>query len=128
MVGTGYVGLVSGACFAETGNEVVCADIDASKVERLNAGETIIFEPGLDEMVARNVAGKRLGFTADVGKAIGEAEAVFIAVGTPPRSDGAADLSAVDKVAETVAASATGELIFLRMLILWCVLKVRSIL
>ncbi len=111
MVGTGYVGLVSGACFAETGNEVVCADIDASKVERLNAGETIIFEPGLDEMVARNVAGKRLGFTADVGKAIGEAEAVFIAVGTPPRSDGAADLSAVDKVAETVAASATGELV-----------------
>ncbi len=111
MVGTGYVGLVSGACFAETGNEVVCADIDPSKVARLNAGETIIFEPGLDEMVARNVAGKRLGFTTDVGAAIGEAEAVFIAVGTPPRSDGAADLSAVDRVAETVAASATGELV-----------------
>ncbi len=107
MVGTGYVGLVSGACFAETGNDVVCADIDAAKVERLSKGEIPIFEPGLAEMVARNVAEKRLGFSADVPAAIAASEAVMVAVGTPSRSDGAADLQAVDRVAETVARSVT---------------------
>lgn len=109
MVGTGYVGLVSGACFAETGNDVVCADIDAGKVERLNRGEIPIFEPGLEEVVHRNVQGGRLRFSSDVGSSIASAQAVFVAVGTPPRRDGAADLSAVDSVAETVAAHAQRE-------------------
>src|SRR5438105_9954437 len=109
MVGTGYVGLVSGTCFAETGNDVTCADIDAAKIERLGRGEIPLFEPGLAEMVARNVADKRLAFSADVGAAIAASEVVMIAVGTPPRSDGASDLQAVDRVAETVAAHAGRE-------------------
>jgi UDPglucose 6-dehydrogenase len=103
MIGTGYVGLVSGACFAETGNHVICADIDTAKIERLAQGEIPIFEPGLGEMAARNIAEKRLSFSSDVAGAIAESEVVCIAVGTPPRSDGAADLHAVDRVAETVA-------------------------
>jgi len=103
MVGTGYVGLVSGAGFAETGNDVICADIDADKIKQLEAGKVPIFEPGLGQMIERNVSAGRLSFTCDVPNAIGESVAIFIAVGTPPRSDGAADLRAVDKVAETVA-------------------------
>ena len=103
MVGTGYVGLVSGVCFAETGNDVICADIDASKIARLEAGEVPIFEPGLEPMIRHNVEAGRLSFSADVRKAVAESQAVFIAVGTPQRSDGAADLRAVDQVAETVA-------------------------
>lgn len=102
VIGTGYVGLVTGACFAETGNDVTCADIDQAKVDRLNAGEIPIFEPGLEPMVARNVAAGRLRFTSDVAGAISDAEVVFIAVGTPSRSDGGADLTAVDRVAEAV--------------------------
>jgi UDPglucose 6-dehydrogenase len=111
MVGTGYVGLVSGACFADTGTEVVCVDIDGAKIDRLNGGEIPIFEPGLDDMVTRNVGAKRLSFSADVAGAIAHADAVFIAVGTPRRSDGAADLRAVDRVAETVAEHAERELV-----------------
>jgi UDPglucose 6-dehydrogenase len=111
MVGTGYVGLVSGACFAETGHHVACADINGAKIDRLNAGEIPIFEPGLEELVARNVDEGRLRFSADVAEAIGDAQVVFIAVGTPPRSDGGADLSAVDAVAQTVADHATRELV-----------------
>jgi len=111
VVGTGYVGLVTGACFAEIGNEVVCADIDQAKVARLNAGEIPIFEPGLEGLVKRNRAAQRLSFTSDVSRAIAGAEAVFIAVGTPSRTDGGADLSAVDAVAESVKQHATRELI-----------------
>jgi UDPglucose 6-dehydrogenase len=103
MVGTGYVGLVSGAGFSEMGNDVVCADIDKSKIQRLNDGEVPIFEPGLDEIIARNAKAGRLTFSDDVVASIQSAQVVFVAVGTPPRSDGGADLSAVDKVAETVA-------------------------
>ena len=103
MVGTGYVGLVSGACFAEIGNDVTCLDIDAAKVERLNAGEIPIFEPGLEDLVQRNRAAGRLRFTNDTAAALAQAEVVFIAVGTPSRSDGGADLSAVDAVAQSVA-------------------------
>jgi len=103
VVGTGYVGLVSGACFAETGNNVICADIDSDKIARLKEGEIPIFEPGLERMVSKNVKAKRLSFSDDVAEAIGRATVVFIAVGTPPRSDGAADLRAVDAVAESVA-------------------------
>lgn len=107
MVGTGYVGLVSGVCFAETGNDVVCADIDAAKIEKLKSGEIPIFEPGLDTMVERNVEQGRLTFSADPAQAIAESQVVFIAVGTPMRSDGGADLSAVDAVAEAAAKSVT---------------------
>ncbi|MBI4702957.1 MAG: UDP-glucose/GDP-mannose dehydrogenase family protein [Deltaproteobacteria bacterium] len=111
MMGTGYVGLVSGACFAETGNEVVCADVDEDKIRRLRAGDIVIFEPGLGPMVERNVASGRLSFSSDVPAAIAGAEVVFVAVGTPPRSDGAADLSAVDRVAETVVKYVAGPLV-----------------
>ena len=109
MVGTGYVGLVSGACFAETGNDVICADIDADKIAQLKAGQVPIFEPGLGAMIERNVKAGRLGFSHDVTAAIGVSQVVFVAVGTPPRSDGAADLSAVDKVAEATAKSVRQE-------------------
>jgi len=111
MVGTGYVGLVSGACFAETGQTVVCADIDPRKIQVLNEGGIPIFEPGLDAIVARNVEQGRLSFTSDVPAAIREATAVFCAVGTPPRADGGADLSAVDAVAKTVAENCQREMV-----------------
>jgi UDPglucose 6-dehydrogenase len=103
VIGTGYVGLVTGTGFAETGNDVVCADIDESKIEKLERGEPVIYEPGLDQMIARNVEQGRLAFSADVADSIRDADGIFIAVGTPPREDGAADLSAVDAVAETTA-------------------------
>lgn len=109
MVGTGYVGLVSGACFAETGQTVICADKDASKIEVLENGGIPIFEPGLDKVVSRNVEQGRLSFTTDVANAIAEATVIFCAVGTPGRRDGGADLSAVDKVAELVAQHVTRE-------------------
>jgi UDPglucose 6-dehydrogenase len=109
MIGSGYVGLVSGAGFAETGATVVCADIDAGKIAKLRAGEMPIFEPGLDELVARNVAEGRLSFSDDVPAAIAGAQVVFIGVGTPMRPDGGADLSAVDAVAQAVAQHASRE-------------------
>ena len=83
MIGTGYVGLVSGVCFSDFGHDVVCVDKDASKIERLNAGEVPIYEPGLDQLMAKNVAAGRLSFTQDLSEALDGAEAVFIAVGTP---------------------------------------------
>src|SRR6202142_1040227 len=96
MIGTGYVGLVSGACFADFGHSVTCVDKDASKIERLKRGEMPIFEPGLDDLVARGFREGRLSFTAEGGDAVGEADIVFIAVGTPERAtDGHADLSYV---------------------------------
>ncbi len=106
MVGTGYVGLVTGVGLAETGNDVVCADIDPTKIERLNRGESIIHEPGLDELVARNVKEGRLRFSSDVAGSMADVEMIFIGVGTPPREDGSADLSAVDAVAKTAAKAA----------------------
>ena len=112
MVGTGYVGLVSGAGFAETGSDVVCADIDAAKIKMLKEGGIPIFEPGLDELVQRNVAAGRLTFSNDVPAAIASANIVFVAVGTPTRNaEGAADLTAVEAVAKTVAQSATREMV-----------------
>jgi UDPglucose 6-dehydrogenase len=107
MVGTGYVGLVSGVCFAETGTEVACVDIDAGKIQKLRAGEVPIFEPGLEAMIEHNVAAGRLSFSDDVGGTVAQSDVVFIAVGTPPRADGAADLRAVDAVAEMVAQRVT---------------------
>ena len=111
VVGTGYVGLVTGTCLAETGNDVTCLDVDAQKVARLNAGEIPIFEPGLEPLVKRNVQAGRLRFTSDTKTSIESAEIVFIAVGTPSRSDGGADLSAVDVVASTVKDLAIRELV-----------------
>jgi len=104
MIGTGYVGLVSGACFSEFGTNVVCVDKDAGKIDRLLAGEIPIFEPGLDTLVANNVAAGRLSFTTDLAAAVEGADAVFIAVGTPSRaSDGQADLTFVRQAAREVA-------------------------
>lgn len=104
MIGTGYVGLVSGACFADFGHVVTCIDKDAGKIDRLNAGEMPIFEPGLDDLVERNVRDGRLTFTVDGAEAISRADAVFIAVGTPSRrGDGHADLSYVHAAAREIA-------------------------
>ena len=104
MIGTGYVGLVSGACFADFGHVVTCIDKDPGKIERLERGEIPIFEPGLEDLVARNVREGRLFFTLDGARAIREADAVFIAVGTPTRrGDGHADLSYVHAAAEEIA-------------------------
>ena len=109
MVGTGYVGLVSGACFSEFGWDVVCVDLDAEKIKMLEAGEMPIYEPRLDDLVARNVAGGRLTFTTDLAAAVSGADAVFIAVGTPTRRGGGhADLSYVFQAAEDIARNADG--------------------
>ena len=103
VVGTGYVGLVTGTCLADSGNSVTCLDIDAAKVERLNRGEVPIYEPGLEELVHRNARAGRLSFTTDTAAAIGSAEIVFLAVGTPPSADGSADLSALWSVVAAIA-------------------------
>jgi len=107
VVGSGYVGLVTGACFAETGNTVVCADIDARKIERLKQNDIPIYEPGLEDMVRRNQEEGRLSFTTDVGAAVAAARVVFIAVGTPPGEDGSADLQHVLAVARTIGRNMT---------------------
>jgi UDPglucose 6-dehydrogenase len=103
VVGTGYVGLVTGTCFADSGNTVTCLDINADKIARLNRGEIPIYEPGLEELVERNVRAGRLKFTTDTAAAISGAEVVFLAVGTPPAADGSADLSALWRVVESIA-------------------------
>ncbi|WP_374433029.1 UDP-glucose/GDP-mannose dehydrogenase family protein [Tabrizicola sp.] len=109
MVGTGYVGLVSGACFSDFGHEVVCVDKDAAKIARLTRGEVPIYEPGLEALIAKNAAAGRLSFTTDLGAAVGGAEAVFIAVGTPTRrGDGHADLSYVMAAAADIGRALTG--------------------
>ena len=109
MIGTGYVGLVSGACFADFGHVVTCIDKDASKIARLEKGEIPIFEPGLDDLVARNVREGRLKFSVESAEAVREADAVFIAVGTPSRrGDGHADLSYVYAAAEEIAQQIDG--------------------
>ena len=105
IVGTGYVGLVSGVCFAEMGIDVTCVDIDSAKIERLKQGEIPIYEPGLDEMLLRNVAAGRLHFTTDLRTCLDNVEVVFSAVGTPPDEDGSADLQYVLAVARTFGQS-----------------------
>ncbi len=102
VVGTGYVGLVVGACLAETGNDVACADVDAAKIKNLMANKLPIYEPGLEPIVVRNQREGRLTFTTDVGNAVERSEVVFIAVGTPPDEDGSADLQHVLAVATTI--------------------------
>jgi len=109
MIGSGYVGLVSGACFSDFGHDVVCVDKDASKIEALHAGRMPIYEPGLDQLVATNVAAGRLTFTTDLASAVADADAIFIAVGTPSRrGDGHADLTYVFEATKEIAAAVTG--------------------
>jgi UDPglucose 6-dehydrogenase len=111
VIGTGYVGLVVGACLAETGNEVTCVDVDGRKVADLQRGVLPIYEPGLEELVRRGHASGRLAFTTDAEWAIGKAEVVFVAVGTPPGEDGSADLSHVLAVAEQIGRFMRRELV-----------------
>src|SRR5256714_3677410 len=103
VIGSGYVGLVTGACFAEFGVDVICVDVAADKIERLTRGESPIYEPGLQELIKKNLQAGRLSFTTDIASAIKQSLVVFIAVGTPPRADGAADLSFVESAARSVA-------------------------
>lgn len=116
IVGTGYVGLVTGACFAEVGATVTCVDIDADKIKRLQEGIIPIYEPGLDDLVKRNTEAGRLGFTTDLAECIDDVEMVFCAVGTPPGEDGSADLSYVEAVART----------FGRLITRYCVFVTKS--
>lgn len=103
VIGTGYVGLVTGACFAEFGVDVTCVDIDAEKIARLSAGEMPIYEPGLEQLVTKNVQSGRLIFTTDIKQAVEQALVIFLAVGTPPKSDGSPDLGFVEAAARSVA-------------------------
>jgi UDPglucose 6-dehydrogenase len=103
VIGTGYVGLVTGSCFADSGNDVTCVDIDAAKIERLRRGEIPIYEPGLAELVEHNIEAERLHFTTDLAAAVEPAEIVYLAVGTPQGDDGAADLSALWSVVASIA-------------------------
>ncbi len=103
IIGSGYVGLVSGACFAEVGHHVICVDNDSRKVEMLQAGEIPIYEPGLEEIVTRNVSAGRLKFTASIEEGVDNSEVVFIAVPTPPQPDGSVDLSYIERVAREIA-------------------------
>ena len=108
VIGTGYVGLVTGACFAEFGVDVTCVDIDSNKIARLSAGEMPIYEPGLEQLVSKNVQSGRLRFTTDVKQAVEQALVIFLAVGTPPKSDGSPDLSFVEAAARSVAEHMNG--------------------
>jgi UDPglucose 6-dehydrogenase len=105
VIGSGYVGLVTGACFAEFGVDVTCADTDAEKITRLAQGQTTIYEPGLDQLLNRNLQAGRLSFTTDIRSAIEESLVIFLAVGTPPKDDGSADLTHVEEATRAIAAS-----------------------
>src|SRR6266852_446403 len=102
VVGTGYVGLVTGTCFAETGNDVICVDIDEKKVKKLSEGEITIYEPGLNKLFLRNLKEDRLKFTTDLAEGIKEAGIIFLALPTPPGADGSADLRFVLGVSEQI--------------------------
>jgi UDPglucose 6-dehydrogenase len=108
VIGTGYVGLVTGACFAEFGVDVTCVDIDAEKIARLSSGEMPIYEPGLEQLVVKNMQSGRLQFTTDIKAAVEQALVIFLAVGTPPKSDGSPDLSFVEAAASSVAEHMNG--------------------
>jgi UDPglucose 6-dehydrogenase len=103
MIGTGYVGLVTGTCFAESGNDVICVDIDQAKIDGLREGKLPIFEPGLKELVLRNIENGNLTFTTDIADAVSNSRIIYLAVGTPPAADGSADLSALKGVVDTIA-------------------------
>jgi UDPglucose 6-dehydrogenase len=108
VIGTGYVGLVTGACFAEFGTSVTCVDVDADKIARLNNGQIPIYEPGLDQIVSKNKAAGRLNFTTDIGAAVEQSLVIILAVGTPPKNDGSADLSFIEAAALDVARHMNG--------------------
>ena len=108
VIGTGYVGLVTGACFAEFGVDVICVDVDAAKLERLSAGEMPIYEPGLEQIVTKNMQSGRLRFTTDIKQAVEQALVIFLAVGTPPKPDGSPDMSFVEAAARSVAQHMNG--------------------
>jgi UDPglucose 6-dehydrogenase len=108
IIGTGYVGLVTGACFAEVGHQVVCVDNDAAKVKLLQEGGIPIYEPGLEELVKGNVAAGRLNFTTSTAEGVEKSDVIFIAVPTPPMADGSVDLSFIEKVAREIASAMTG--------------------
>jgi UDPglucose 6-dehydrogenase len=108
VIGTGYVGLVTGACFAEFGTYVTCVDVDGGKIARLNDGQIPIYEPGLDQLVSKNKAAGRLNFTTDIGSAVEQSLVIILAVGTPPREDGSADLSFIEAAALDVARHMNG--------------------
>src|SRR5437868_4018553 len=107
IIGTGYVGLVTGTCFAEVGHQVICVDKDAGKVKLLRSGGMPIYEPGLDELVKRNVEAGRLSFTSSTEEGVEKSDVIFIAVPTPPMEDGSVDLSFIEKVAREIAAAMT---------------------
>src|SRR5215212_8401302 len=108
VIGTGYVGLVTGACFAEFGVDVTCVDVDTTKIEKLNNGVIPIYEPGLDQIVEKNVKAGRLRFTTDIRTAVEGALVVFIGVGTPPKADGSPDMSYYQQAAKDVAQAMNG--------------------
>ncbi|HYA87239.1 MAG TPA: UDP-glucose/GDP-mannose dehydrogenase family protein, partial [Nitrospirota bacterium] len=108
VIGTGYVGLVTGTCLAESGNNVICMDVDTNKIEMLNSGIVPIYEPGLEELIKRNASQGRLSFTTDMVKAVRSAELIFIAVGTPPGEDGSADLKYVLGAAKEIGKHMNG--------------------
>ena len=107
IIGTGYVGLVTGTCFAEVGHQVICVDNDAAKVKVLQAGGIPIYEPGLEELVKKNVAAGRLRFTTSTAEGVEKSDVIFIAVPTPPLPDGSVDLSFIEKVAREIAGAMT---------------------
>src|SRR6476619_730257 len=109
VIGTGYVGLVTGACSSEFGVNVTCMDTDATRIARLEKGEVPFYEPGITELVAKGLRENRISFTTDSAKAGDKARVIFIAVGTPPRPDGSADLSYVEEVGPGIARPMTGE-------------------
>jgi nucleotide sugar dehydrogenase len=108
VIGTGYVGLVSGACFAEFGVDVTCVDVDTAKIDKLNNGIIPIYEPGLDQIVEKNVRDGRLHFTTDIASAVAQAKVVFLAVGTPPKDDGSPDMSYYQQAAKDIAGAMNG--------------------
>ena len=116
VIGCGYVGLVTGACLAAAGHEVFCADIDAKRIDQLKAGKVPIYEEHLDEVLKRAVAEKRISYTSDAGEAIRAGDVIFICVGTPPKENGEADLSAIDHVARQIAQEARTPKLALRRL------------
>src|SRR5215210_2639438 len=108
VIGSGYVGLVTGACFAEFGVDVTCVDVDKQKIARLSEGQIPIYEPGLDQLVAKNLSAGRLSFTTDIKAAVEQALVIFLAVGTPPKADGSADLQHIHQAARDVAEHMNG--------------------
>ena len=103
IIGSGYVGLVTGACFADVGHQVICVDNDSRKIETLQAGRVPIYEPGLEEVIHRNVSAGRLRFSGSIKEGVDNSQIVFIAVPTPPRPNGEVDLSYIEKVAREIA-------------------------